>query len=352
MWECEYAQEPFDLKLFVYRLVSSLRWIFAAACLGTVLIGGGYYLKNVTFGGQIPYVITDKYYVEFAQDPKDWTQTYTYITGYAWNDWLKSDEVIAPLLERLTLPLTKEEFVACYEASLPADLRIPYVTVTHVNPEWTEEISGLLQEAMTTFSLNMKEIEEIRLIDTAGPALQVRDIRTFRACVLGAVAGTFFALFWIGFRMLIDGAVWLPEQFSHRYGIPAAGYVDRSGKVSDDMRAHVEFLFADCASVGLTAVDPELDLMSVETLLPKTPDREYVCIPSVLQVPESGKLLRERDGVILLVEAGVPAGKAIEAVLHFCGVQDIKITGVILTNVDPHLVHFYRFVFWKRKEKV
>ena len=69
MWQCKYAgkyaKEPFDLKLFVLHGLKMVKWILLSAFIGALCIGGGYYLKNVTFGGQIPYVITRKLDVDY-----------------------------------------------------------------------------------------------------------------------------------------------------------------------------------------------------------------------------------------------------------------------------------------------
>ena len=54
MWQCQYAKEPFDLKLFTLRCMRKLHWILLGCIAGALLIGGIYYLKNVTFGGKCP----------------------------------------------------------------------------------------------------------------------------------------------------------------------------------------------------------------------------------------------------------------------------------------------------------
>lgn len=45
--EASYAKEPFDLRLLLLRLGRNLWKILALTILGTVLFGGGYYVKNV-----------------------------------------------------------------------------------------------------------------------------------------------------------------------------------------------------------------------------------------------------------------------------------------------------------------
>ncbi len=338
MWECRYAKEPFDLRLFVLRSLGNLKWILLAAVLGTLLIGGGYYLKNVTFGGRIPYQVTTKFYVDFGVDPV--TQySYSYFEGYTWNDWLKSDELVPGMLEKLSFPMTKEEFISTFEASLQADLRMPYVQVVCPDKDRAMEITRVLQEAMTAFADTQKEIDQIRVVDTVGPVLQVRDIRTLRACVLGAVTGTFFALFWIAFRLILDEAVYVPETFTWRYQIPAAGYLDRRGRPSRETGEHLRHLFEGAGQVGITAVEPQIDLRAARDLFPQG---RGVCIPSPLQVPEAAEKLRQADGVLLLVQAGIPNGKAILELLHFCQIEGITVTCALLVGADERLIECYR----------
>ena len=40
MWQCKYAKEPFDLKLFVLHMMKMVKWIILSAVMGAVCIGG------------------------------------------------------------------------------------------------------------------------------------------------------------------------------------------------------------------------------------------------------------------------------------------------------------------------
>ena len=48
MWECNFAGERMDYKLFWLRFVKKIWLILAAAAVGALLIGGSYYLINIT----------------------------------------------------------------------------------------------------------------------------------------------------------------------------------------------------------------------------------------------------------------------------------------------------------------
>ena len=45
--EVSYGKEPFDLRLMCLRLCRNLWKILAVTVVGTLLFGGGYYVKNV-----------------------------------------------------------------------------------------------------------------------------------------------------------------------------------------------------------------------------------------------------------------------------------------------------------------
>ena len=346
MWQCKYAKEPFDLKLFVLHMMKMVKWIILSAVMGAVCIGGIYYLKNVTFGGRVPYIVTKKLDVEYAVNPETGTE-YSYYVAYTWNDWIKSDVFLEGLLEGIPIGMTKEEMLCYYEMTLPADTRNPYLVVTHPDERKAALLSDILTAGLLTFAEEQKEIKEITVIDTVGPVLEVRDIRTFRAAVLGAVMGTFFALFVIAFQLILGEGIFVPETFTYRYQLPVVGYIDRAGGCSCEVKTGIAYLFRDKEKVGITAVEPELDLMKGKSLLG---NKQAVCLPSVLQVPESLEYLRENDGNLLLVKAGCSNGKTIESVLYLCQMHDVKITAALLVDADGQLIEAYRFRLHRKKD--
>ena len=306
MWQSRFAKEPFDLKLFVLRCIDNIKWILFGALAGALLVGGIYYLTNVTFGGRIPYQITHKLDVTYANDPDSGLE-YSYYVAYTWNDWIKSDVFLSEQLKGNTLNMEAEEFQHYYEMTLPSDVRNPYLVITHPDKDMTEQLSAVLLAGLEALAEEQQEIETITVIDTDGPMLQVRDIKTFRAVVLGAVIGTFFALFALAFRLILEESVYLPETFFYRYGIPVAGYVDEEGNYSGETKSGIEYLFAGLEKVGITAVEPELDLTKGQALFENS---KAVCIPSVIQIPQSVEYLREMEEVLW---DGKPEGFAVLA---------------------------------------
>ena len=318
MWQCAYAKEPFDLRLFVLQSIRRWKWILLGVIAGIILIGGGYYLKNVTFGGKIPYEVTNKFYIEYAVDPETGDR-YSYFEAYTWEDWMKSDTLVPQMLEKLSVEMSAEEFVTYYEATLPADLRIPYFTVTHPDKDMALEISTILAETMKKFGESQLQIDCVEWMDMVGPELQFRDIRTVRAIVLGAIVGFFVALFGMAFVGIVDEKIYVPETFVYRYDIPMLGYVDEEGCVSPEVAENLTRFFGELHEIG------EINAADAEALT------------------DAAETLRAMDGNLLLVPAGEVHGKTIEFLLNQCKAQSITITAALLVNADGSLINQYRF---------
>ena len=349
MRQWEYAKEPFDFKLFVCHILRRWHWVLLGALVGLLCIGGGYYIKNVTLADPAPYRVVDKYYVEYGVDPQILV-SYSYFAGFTWDDWIKSDEWVNPVLNRLDFAMTKEELVSCLQAEIMSDVRVPYLTVTHPEREKALAIAEAYRESMIRFGETQKELVSIRLMDTEGPEPENRDVRVFRACVLGILVGAFLSWFFIGLFYLMDERVYVPEQLTLRYGVPAAGYLTARRKASPDLESNLKYLLRDKNTIGVVpvnaAVDPELLKQSLEEL---DLEKSYVGIGTPLQTPENGETLRQTDGNVLLISAKKDGGKAVQAMLHFCKVQDVPVTAVILVDASEGLIDFYRFRIWRSR---
>lgn len=318
MWQCSYAKEPFDTRLFVLRCIKKWKMVLLGILFGAVFVGGGYYVKNVMLAGKVPYTVTNKLYVEYAADPVSGVP-YSYFEAYTFNDWMKSDVYVPEMLNKLSVAMTKEEFVSCYQFSMVADLRIPYFTVTHLEPEVALEIADLVTEALQKLAAEQREVQEITRIDVVGPVHEFRDIRTARAIVLGAVLGAFVAMVFIGIVLVVDEKIYVPETFTKRYGVPMVGYVCADGEVSFDVAANLEYLFRDCKEIG------EIDAANAQA------------------ISDAVQTLRAMDGNLLLIHAGDTVGKTVENILDLCNKQEIKVTAAILVDADDALIARYRF---------
>lgn len=363
MWEWNYAKEPFDMKLLVLRLVKNIRIPVIAALLGAAIIGGGYFLIGTLFGGPDMYEATSTYYVEYATDPQNGNE-YTYINYASWDTWIKSDyfvdmiwsEALESGLDAEKCGIEKQDLPSFLAADLPSDLRMPTSTVKTENEELTGILVSAVEKSFLTFANAQKEIDAIKVVDTTQVSLVDKDIRTLRACILGAVLSVFFTLVIMLLSFIADDGVYLPQTFACRYGIPALGAVTGYGedlKLQKGTMENIGYRFSNCKTIAVTSVEEETDLRAVASLLAKQQetDKEYICIPAILQVPEAGEILRETDGILLLVKAGACNGKQIEKTLHQLKIQDCKVEGVLLTDADEKLINAYERTGYRGKDR-
>ncbi len=362
MWQCNYGKEPFDMRLFWLLCIRRLWVILAGALAGLALVGGIYYVKNVTLGGVIPYTMDSKYYLEYAVDPSD-QQTYSYFAAYTWNDLLKSEDMVAEMLKELSVPMTEEELTASFEAQLISDLRICYIHTTNEDEEKVREIDRVAGLAITAVGERQKELLDVSLLDRGQPRLAMPDLRTLRACILGAALGAFAALFGLGFWEILEERIQVPGTLVRRYGVPVAGYVSRGGRPSGELAAQLEYLFRDKKKIGVTAVNGKLDLNSVVKLLEKLEAqgtasgkekagerkclREYRAVSSLCQAPEAGEALRGQEGILLVVQADFDRGKAIEEILRQMGQLGVTVDAMVLAGADERLIRHY---LWGKKK--
>ena len=90
--EASYGKEPFDLRLLLLRLGRNLWKILALTILGTVLFGGGYYVKNVLLQPDPGYAASSTYKVEYVENPN--ASGAYYINEATWNSLLHTGEFL------------------------------------------------------------------------------------------------------------------------------------------------------------------------------------------------------------------------------------------------------------------
>lgn len=360
MWEWSYAKEPFDMKLLVIRFIKNI-WIpVVAALLGAAIIGGSYFLVADVFGGPDTYEVTSTYYVEYGIAPETGNE-YTYINYVSWNNWIKTDYFVENIwscaleegLEPEKYGIEKDDLKAFLFGDLPSDLHMPTSKVTTGDPELTKILSVAVEKAFGMFAEDQKEIENIKVVDTTDVTVSDKNIRTFRACVLGGVLGAFFALIVMFLYYIADDGIYVPATFACRYGIPVLGTVAGYGEemhLGKGTAEDVAYRFKECKTIAVTSVEEETDLKAVAALL-QDMEKEFICIPSILQVPEAAEKLRETDGILLLAESGICNGKQIEKALYQLKVQDCKVEGVLLTGVDERLLKTYELTGYRGKNR-
>jgi len=350
MQQWPYAKEPFDTKLFVLRFLKKIWVVLCAALVGAVLIGGGYYLKKVTFGGPTEYEITTSYFIEYNTFRGETEEVVNYTNAVTWESWVDMDWFVdrawEHALEDGLVPeqygVEKSDLPDYFYATLLSDLRIPYSTVTTPNKELTLLLNGALQKTFVDFAQERTEMTSISIVDETELTVADKDVRTLRAVLLGAVAGAFIAGFILALVLIWDDSIVVPESMAYRYGVQAVGYLAREQQsLSEEALINVKYLFGEAKENGLVAIGKGLDAQRVQKALPKELFQE--CRFADRLTETDFEKLRKAGKLLLLVESGVCSGKEIEQVLQRLKLQDCVVAGALLCNADDKLIRGYHF---------
>lgn len=353
MWECSFANEPVDFKLFVLFFLKKI-WIFVAAVLtGALLVGGGYFVKNVVLVPQKEYQTVGEVYVDYV-----WEDAYgisrSNLNEGEWKALVKTDLFVDYILERLAgqgILLEKPFVRESVDASLVSDSRIVTTMVITDSPELSAAIGSALQEALLSFGEDNSRIERIHVLtEPVESRIVVHDIRTLQAAILGAVLGGLLSLAAMFWCFAVDDSVYIPASFERRYHIPMLGTA-----ASKDLEANFSYLLREGGSIAVTAASKDIPVEKVTAFLQekvadtegKTAGKEgkngvFLCACGCIETePERAEELRRTKSVILVIASGRRDGKRIEKTLAFLKKQDIKVSCAFLWDADEGLIRRY-----------
>ena len=379
--EASYGKEPFDLRLLLLRLGRNLWKILALTILGTVLFGGGYYVKNVLLQPDPGYAASSTYKVEYFENPN--AAGAYYINEATWNSLIHTGEFLDGVETHLqeaadrgetkaaeVLAMGRESISNALSPTLPSDFSIPVTKDTLQEPAESVALAAAVEETMCNeFAETIAEIRLIKVLDHANQAeAVVPDVRTLRAVILAAILSLFFAVVISLLWELSCDSIWLPATLRRRYGLNSMGTVNSTG-----FTENIKYLllkaterknignkdtgYKSTGKVELTAMvcgilpgeDPAEVISQLRTAVTaedvKTSEEwQFTAVPSPLLCPESAETLRGADAVILAVPAGPHVGKQLEAVLEYLAAQDCTIDGALLWNADEELIRRYYFL--------
>lgn len=368
--EASYGKEPFDLRLAILCLCRNLWKILAVTVLGTVLFGGGYYVKNVLLQPRSGYAASSTYKVEYFENPN--AAGAYYINEATWNSLIHTGEFLDGVETHLqetadrgetkaaeVLALGRESISNALSATLPSDFSIPVTKATLQDPEQSIALAEAVEETMCNeFAETIAEIRLIKVLDHGNRAeAVVPDVRTLRAVILAAVVSLFLSVMVSLLWELSRDSIRLPATLRRRYGLNSLGTVNSTG-----FTENVKYLLQKASerkgvqeteelTVAVCGALPEADPQEIVTVLEKKlPGVTYLAVPSPLLCPESGAALRKADVVLLAVPAGDYVGKQLEAVLEYLIPQDCPVTGAFLWNADERLIRRYYFLPGGRQE--
>lgn len=338
MWE----KEPFDLRLTVLRLIRNMHIIIGVTLLGTLLFGGGYYVKNVLLNQNTTYETTSTYKVTYVEEPSKAGDYY--INEMTWNTYVDSGEFQDAVRGYLAeSEINHTELSEMINARLDSDVHVPTTVIITESEEETLLLAHAVEQVMVQdFVQSNEQVAAIEVITPAVSASKVvPDVRPVRALVLSAILSCFFTVVFVLLKEIADAAIWLPSALRKRYGLKVLGTVN-----SPDILANFEFVFAHCGKIALCAVDTETDPVEVIRVLKEkeivaSNHVEWIPVPAPMLCPESSQILREADGVLLVVKAGKYAEKTVEYIMEYLQTQEIKVTAALLWDADEWLIRMY-----------
>lgn len=356
MWKAEYGKEPFDLRLTVLRVFRRLGLILGVTFAGTLVFGGGYYVKNVLLQSEPVYSASSTYRVEYAVAEEKDVST-VHINEMTWNTYVDTqlflDEVRRYLPEDHSY--TDAELAEALSATLASNLKVLSTVITTEMPERSLELAGAVEKALVQdFPGRISEISSISVIDSAREAVCVYpDVRPLRAVVLSAILSCFFAVVFVLLTELGDDGIWLPGTLRKRYGLKTVGTLR-----SPELAENLAYLFREKKRIAVCPVQEGVDPARVLEALEEAcgdsvfpwKEKEWLPVPAPILCPEACQAMRDADGLLLVLAAGSHGGKQLEYTMEFLGQQDCDITGVILWDADELLLRAY-YGFRGREEK-
>ena len=344
MWECKNASEKADLKLIAIRFVLNIWKIIVAAIVGAVVIGGIYYLVNITFAGKPDYKSVSEYYIDFAVNESG--EEYTYFNEVTWEDLIDTDVFVDTIMDNMSTNIEKETLKEYMSATILSDTRIVTATVVTPDPELTMDISIAMEKAFTKFGQEQKEAEEIRMLSapTAAAAV-IPDVRPVRATLLGALAGVILMILGMLLACILDDSIYVPITFENRYHIPMIGTIEDSVSGINTVSLTKEGSHFVCMGVTGGKQEEErmecaakaLDCRIKEAYSEKTISYQ----PCIMEHPEILPMVQDADGIILSILAGAHNGTRIEAAISELHKLQAKVIAAVLINPDWKTMRAY-----------
>lgn len=344
MWECSFAGETMDYKLFWLRFAKKIWIIIAATILGTLVVGVPYYLMNITFGPDPSYKVVSEYYLDYAEDASG--KTYDYYNFYTWGEVAKTDEFIDILQSCLPeeVSFDADTLRSYTDATVESDTRYLFTEVVTEDAETSLIIARAMEKAVAEFGNIRKEFQDVKIITSPQTAEETYpDVRTVRAIVVGILLGFVTGLIGVCIYIISDSSVYLPNVMEKRYQIKALGCVSFS-----ESKNNICYTMKGYKNAALLWVDYERVEESeeaagfIENALKESCEVSLVK-QEVLAADFDFDAIRKKDAVVLMVAAGNKNGKKIERIIEQLKRQDINISGAFLYNEDKKLIkHYYR----------
>ncbi len=333
------------MRSLYLRMLRQIWIVPVCAAVTAILFGLLYTGVIVTVRGQRKYTETATYYLDFAQN-KETQKAYDYYNAATWDGLLFTHPGIFETIEK-ELPdgMTLQQADAFTAADLVSDIRVLTVVVTAPTKEETAGLSAAIADGLTQFGDSAKEFEKITFLSATEPALVVVSDRTNNAVLLGAVLGAIFSYLILRLYLLLDDAVYTPEEAGERYGLPVLGVMaatKRGAKADAAAKQLPEFLNEELAhhlqDLGIAKTDP---LTSSATTKVVTPE-DYLGNTDAAERIQNEMNASGQRAVIVTIPCGARGTCA--RTRHFLEqlkLRTINVAGLVLTEGDSAFLRRY-----------
>ena len=328
MWECDYAREPVDYRLFWLKLIKKIWILPVAALVGAVVIGGIYYMSKLCFGNGRTYQAESMYYLDFVTDVDE--SGYTYLNKYTWGEVIKTDFFIDKLVALDNGAHEREYIESSLYAGIESDVRYLYTRCTSRDRNFALSTEKALEEIVVAFGEEQKEFREIRVIKAAADVKDVSNIRLLTAVILGAIVGLFASVIILLAKEITDTSVSIPATLEKRYHVATLG-----APSMEEYEANCKSLLAGVSPLYLVPGDGETDVTGVELYVNHTVCENPVKSPSAIDT------LKGAEHVVVAVKADAHNGKRLERTLEELGRIGAHVDFFVLTGEDSKLIKKY-----------
>lgn len=335
MWECDYAREPINYRLFFLKLLKKIWILPLASIIGAIVIGGIYYFVNMVVGDGYQYRARTVYYVQYAKDTNG--LELDYYNYFTWEELAKTEYFVDGIVAAMNGKIDKEYVLTNTTATIDSDYRYLYTRSVSGDKQQSIDMEHAFSDLIVGLPEMRSEIESIEVIDSADLS-DIEDISLIfisHAVIVGAVVGLLVAIVGMIFYECVDTSVFIPATLEKRYHIPALGAP--SMKELDENCYHI----LGEKETALIVVD-DLKTSAAENLVKVFPAECKISTyenPTV--EPETVRDVRSKECVVLAVKAGAHNGKSVERVIEQLGRQDVKVNAFLLYNEDEWLINRY-----------
>ncbi len=350
MPECYYKKEPLDMRLIVLRLLRQWRTLLVWTIIGTIVFGGGYYLRYVVLP-PTQYAALSLYYVTYETPPDSGNASdrgISYINHETWNRWLSTDEFLDILYEKLDgtqeAAIDRKTMKSYLSAELLTDHRMPDTIVMTSDPEISMRIAAGVEQAIVEMIGAEYGIEMIRVVDHADETYIYNNARPMNALILAASLSFLAVVAFLLLKEIGSDSIWLPGTLTARYGLKSLGA--GSGHTFSENVCYVTREKKNCGVLPIG----ELDILAVTEALQATAGQHqsWTALPDAILCPAVCGRVRELDGLVLAVKAGAGSGKRLEELLELLRTQDCRVDGAFLWDEDAFLIKWY---YWRLSQK-